>query len=288
MVKNGGDCQVEVLYQGSYFNSVKKVQDSELLSETVFLSTELEAVGTLLVDLKSYCIKEAGWEIHRAGDPELLGRGVLPELKGVEAYFSVGRELNRATAGIGGGLVKELLTECVRGIIQAETYVTGDRGFPSEDDYELCWKQEHVDCCRYYKRENMGNNPWFAHIGDHRRDKNLFNRYKAAAVYRRTDGSLLATGTFSDSFHELNVQLSFDRDRVTSCKAAFLRAPGPVCAESSGLLGPFTGKSIGELSKKEVAKIIGGPNGCIHLVDIICDTLTAAGAAVSAGAAGTA
>ena len=42
----------------------------------------LEAVGTLLVDLKSFGIKEAGWEIHRAPDPELLGRGVLPDLKG--------------------------------------------------------------------------------------------------------------------------------------------------------------------------------------------------------------
>lgn len=74
---------MEVLYQGSYFYSVKKVKDSELLAETVFLSTELEAVGTLLVDLKSFCIKEAGWEIHRAPDPELQGRGVLPELKGL-------------------------------------------------------------------------------------------------------------------------------------------------------------------------------------------------------------
>ena len=138
--KNGGACKVEVLYQGSYFYSVKKVKDSELLAETVFLSTELEAVGTLLVDLKSFCIKEAGWEIHRAPDPELQGRGVLPELKGVEAYFNAGRFLSRATDRIGGGLVKGLLTECVRGIIQAETYITKYRGFPTEDEYERCGK----------------------------------------------------------------------------------------------------------------------------------------------------
>jgi hypothetical protein len=274
--KNGGACKVEVLYQGSYFYSVKKVKDSELLAETVFLSTELEAVGTLLVDLKSFCIKEAGWEIHRAPDPELQGRGVLPELKGVEAYFNAGRFLSRATDRIGGGLVKGLLTECVRGIIQAEIYITKYRGFPTEDEYERCWKQEHVDSCRYYKRENMGENHWFAYVGEHRREINLFNRYKSMTVYRRTDGSFLATGSFSDSFHELNVQLSFDGDRITSCKAAFLRAPGPVCIESSEFLGPFTGRSIAELNKKEVAKIIGGPDGCIHLVDIIHDTLTAA------------
>lgn len=274
---------MEVLYQGSYFYSVKKVQDSELLAETVFLGTELEAVGTLLVDLKSFCIKEAGWEIHRAPDPELPGRGVLPELKGVEAYFSAGRVLSRAADGIGGGLVKGLLTECVRGIIQAETYITKYRGFPTEDDYEKCWKQEHVDSCRYYKRENMGKNHWFAYIGGHRREINLFNRYKSMTVYRRTDGSMFATGSFSDSFHELNVQLSFDGDRITFCKAAFLRAPGSICIESSELLGPFTGKSIAELNKKEVAKIIGGPDGCIHLVDIIYDTLATAGAAGAAG-----
>ena len=118
---------------------------------------------------------------------------------------------------------------------------------------------------RYYKRENMGENHWFAYIGGHRRENNLFNRYKSMAVYRRIDGSLFATGSFSDSFHELNVQLSFDGDRIASCKAAFLRAPGPVCIESSEFLGPFTGRSIAELNKKEVAKIIGGPDGCIHL-----------------------
>ena len=273
---------MEVLYQGSYFYSVKKVQESELLAETVFLDTRLEAVGTLLVDLKSFRIKEAGWEIHRAPDPELLGRGVLPDLKGVEAYFGAGRALSRAAGGIGGGLVRGLLTECVRGIIQAETYVTKYRGFPTEDDYERWWKQEHVDSCRFYKRENMGKNHWFAYIGGHRRENNLFNRYKSMAVYRRIDGSLFATGSFSDSFHELNVQLSFDGDRIASCKAAFLRAPGSFCIESLELLGLLNGKSMAELKKKEVAGIIGGPEGCIHLVDIIYDTLVAAGDATAA------
>ena len=102
------------------------------------------------------------------------------------------------------------------------------------------------------------------------------------AVYQQTDGSFFSTGSFSDSFHELNIQLSFDgmEGMITSCKGTFLRAPDVVCFENSNNLEPFIGKSITELSKKEVAKIIGGPDGCFHLVDIIHDTLVASSVAL--------
>lgn len=273
---------MEALYQGSYFCSVKKVQGGELLAETVFLSTAFEAVGRLIVDLTSYRIKEARWDIYRSPENKLIGGDFVPALIGIEAYFSIGQALNRVGNGEGGGLVKDLLAECVRGIIQAETYVYKDRGYASADEYENSWRKDHVNSCRYYSSLHRVINGWFDHVGDYMRDHTLFNRYKSFAVYGQTDGSFLAASSFSDSFHELNVQLSFNgtKGTITDCKGTFLRAPDLVCFENTNHFTSLMGKSVVGISKKEVAKAMGGPNGCFHLVDIVYDTLAAFSAAL--------
>jgi len=268
---------MKVLYQGSYLCSVKKDRGCDLTAETVFLSTVFEAVGKVVVESTSYRIKEARWDIYRSPDNKLNGGGFLPELNGVEAYFDAGRALKHLTGREGGKLVKEVLAECVRGAILAETYVFKDRGHSSADDYEAYWQKERKNACRYYTNLDRVKIGWFDHIGYHIRENNLYNKYKSFTVYQQNDDCFYATGNFNDSFHELNVQLSFDGEKglITDCKGAFLRAPDAVCFENANHLTSLIGKNITGLSKKDVAKVAGGQEGCFHLVDIVYDTLVA-------------
>ncbi|NPV73624.1 MAG: DUF2889 domain-containing protein [Pelotomaculum sp.] len=272
---------MKVLYQGSYFCSVKRVQEQNILAETAFLSTLFEATGKLVVDSKTYSIKEARWDVYRSPGGELNGGGFLPDLIGLEAYFSISGVLNRVISGKASGLIKELLAECVRGVIQAETYIFKERGYDSADDYEQWWRKEHVNSCRYYSNLDRVINSWFDYIGYNLRENNLFNRNKSFTVYN-DNGRFYATGHFSDSFHEVGVQLSFNGldGKIVSCRGDYLRAPDAVCFENISLLDSFIGRSINGINKKEVAKIAGGPSGCFHLVDIIYDTLVASNIAL--------
>jgi len=272
---------MEVLYQGSFFSTVKRVHGGELLAETFFISTAFEAVGWLRVGLKSFEIKEARWDIYRSPDNSLNGGRNSPELKGVEAYFKVGGDLRRAVGGVGGGLPQELLAECIRGIIQAETFVFAERGYPTARAYEEFWKKTYLNSCRKYSNLDRVIQSWYDHVGDCTRNGCLFTRNKSCSVYRQPDGSLMATGGFSDSFHELSVCLSIAGigGVITACTGNFLRAPDPVCFENVDHLASLIGKDIANLSKKELAKDTGGPQGCNHLVDIIYDTGKAVAAA---------
>ena len=273
---------MEIMYQVNSFSTVKRVHGSELLADCFFLSTGCEAIGQLRVDIESFIIKEARWEVLRSPDGSLNGEREVEALKGTEAYFDVGGALRRAVGEDGGGLAMELLAECIRGIIQAETYVHTVRGYPTARAYEAHWNKFYLDSCRYYSNLDRVNQQWFDHVGSYARDRCLFNRVKNCVVYQDPEGNLTATGTFCDSFHELGLYVSLtDKGVITSCTGNFLRAPDRVCFENEGHLASLVGKSIAGIKKKEVAGFTGGPQGCNHLVDLAYDLGKAVAIAIS-------
>lgn len=263
---------MEALYHSSSFTTVKTLPGGELLAECFYLGTDIEAVGKLQVDAKSFSIRGARWDIYRSPGGSLNGGRDLPELLGVEAYFNSGGDLRRAAGGEGGGLPRELLAECVRGIIQAETFIFNERGYPTARAYEESWKKMYSDSCRYYSNLDRVTRSWFDHVGGLLRSGCLYNRCKSCSVRRLPEGGLTAAGSFSDSFHELGVHLSLTGEGVaTTCTGNFLRAPDRVCFENAGHLDYLVGKKIAALNKKMVAAGLGGPQGCNHLVDIVYD-----------------
>ena len=263
---------MEALYHSNTFSTVKTLPGGELLAEAFLLSTDFEAAGRLQVDLKSFLIREAAWNIYRSPGGNLDGGGEVPELRGVEAYFNAGGALRRAVGGAGGGWPRELLAECVRGIIQAETYIFVERGYPTAEAYEKYWEEAYLNSCRYYSNLDRVTTSWFGHVGNHDRQGCLYSRCKSCAVYRRPAGGLAAAGSFSDSFHELGVNLTLDEEGiVTAARGNFLRAPDRVCFENAGHLDYLSGKQIAVMNKKVVAEGIGGPQGCNHLVDLVYD-----------------
>lgn len=261
---------MKILYQSNSCSTVRIINGDELLAESILINTDFEAVGQLVTDLKSFRIKKARWDVYRSPDSSMNGGKELPELIGVEAYFSAGGFLRRATGDEAGGLPRELLAECVKGIIQAETFIFIDRGYQSAKAYDDYWDEIYLNACRYYSNLERVVRRWSDHVGYYHRERNLFNRFLNCRVYRRDNGYLAASGSFSDSFHELGVHFDLnDEGTVVESAGNFLRAPDQVCFESREHVLKLIGKKIACMEKKEIGELVGGPHGCNHLVDIV-------------------
>ncbi|OPX86790.1 MAG: hypothetical protein A4E53_02822 [Pelotomaculum sp. PtaB.Bin104] len=269
---------MQALYQVNRFITVDTLGEDELLSKSIYSSTDVEAVGQLIANQDSLRINKAQWDIYRSPGSVLNGGKELPGLIGVEAYLNSGKELKRVIGEESDGLPRELLAECVKGIIQAETFIFEKRGFLSPQAYEEHWDKIYLNICRYYSHLELGLRRWFEHIGYSERTQNLYNRSKSCTVCRQDDGELSASGSFIDSFHELFVQITVNtKGIVTDASGNYLRAPDPVCYESSEHMEKIIGKNITRTNKKEIIELAGGPHGCDHLVDLVYDLSRAVG-----------
>lgn len=266
---------MELIYQKNRFCSVKRIHSGELLAEASVLGTEIEATGTLKVDQSSFEIKDARWEIFRSPKGVFNGSNEAPGLKGATAYFGIGRHLRREVGDLAGGLVRELLAECVKGIIQSETFLFQERGFPTLRAYCEHWRKAQVDSCRYQSNLHRVKRWWNEYVDGLQHGLNLFNRTKNCAVYRLPDGLIVHSG-FSDSYHELGLLSRVDlAGRVQECSCTFLRAPDQVCFECALLPGNLKSVALTTSNKKQLAEIVGGPQGCEHLVDLVEELRTA-------------
>jgi hypothetical protein len=260
---------MEVLRQSSFYTMVKRADD-HLLAETIYLSTTEEAVGWIRAEPKSFLIEDAGCSFLRAAGRQINERHALPSLVGTEAHLNAGSEITRAAGGQDGWLKRELMNECVKGIIQAETFLFSERGYATLKDYENFWRQFQLNTCRRFSHLERTTRGWAEHVGVAQRDRYLFNRSKSCSVSRKKNGKMEAVGSFSDSFHEMGGRLALSpKGRITGCSANLLRAPDRVCFEGPELLSPLVGENVMQLDKKRVALSVGGRQNCTHLIDLI-------------------
>ncbi len=262
---------MDLVYQNNFFSTVKDFHQANLIAETVRIGTDIEAVGKLIVNSKTFVINGAGWEIIRSPGGVQNGSGTVHGLIGTTAYFNAGAALRRAVEGESSGLIKGLLSECVRGVIQAETFLYRERGYPTPEAYGEYWEKSYLDSCRYYSNLNRISVRWQDYVRKINPGNNYFNRFKTYSIYKRS-GGIRAIGILSDTFHEINISMDLRRDGlVTGCTGSFLRSPDPVCIENISLLEQFQGSIFPGRRRKEIAKIIGGPQGCDHMVSLLSD-----------------
>lgn len=259
---------MKLIYQKSWFCSVQGSHSGELLAEASVLGTEVEATGRLRVDQTSFEIKDARWEVFRSPGGIFNGSREVSGLKGATAYFNTGRNLRKEVGDAAGGLARELLAECVRGVIQSETFLFRERGFATLRTYSDHWRQSHVNSCRNYSNLHRVTRSWDEYVDGFKHGLNLFNRFKNCSVHLVEDG-LIAHAGFSDSFHELGLSCSLDfTGRVKECSGSFLRAPDQVCFECALLPSSLKGLTLTGCTKKQLSEIVGGPQGCEHLLDL--------------------
>ena len=148
-------------------------------------------------------------------------------------------------------------------------------------EYEKIWLDQKVNYCRPYTGRMPGLYDWPHHVNslNHYRTRNLYNKYKQYTIITEGGDEAVINGTYQDSFHEMHAQISYSMTgrQITGFDMTMQRWPYAACFEmdhtASGL---FVGRNIDELTKREIGGMIGGPNGCFHLVDIVADMAKAA------------
>lgn len=270
---------MRIINQGNHFCSVDQCGEGTIRCKTVFLSTHFEAMTYMVAETKAYQIQEAGWEVMRTEDSSLLGAGRLPQLNGCEAYFNAGPKIHGLEAPGITAEIKELLLECIRGIIQAECYLFPERGYRDRKEYMDSWNENNAGTCLHFSHLEQHTRTWFDYIGDHIRSQNLFNRNKSYRIWDEGKGSsaFQITGTFCDSFHEMNASLCISKDtgNIEACQLSLMRAPGPFCFELASYGERLVDENIRQLTKKKIAGILGGGLGCFHFVDLIAGMASA-------------
>lgn len=259
---------------GFHFNSsvkVDRISEHELKSECVILSTHRESRGWLITDVQGLKIRQAGWADYRlAGDGAQSGQ--IPELIGVEAFLEAGPHIKMALPSMDQEPIRELISECIRGLVQAETFFFKERGYESAAQYDSYWEQMYLNGCYYYSHLERVEKPWLEYVGYTQRSGNLFNRVHSVAIYREQDGCYSLNAAFIDSFHELGVRLGIDTGGIVCLAEAFYnRAPDIICRDNTRHLEKLLGLCLSHLSKKDLASLAGGANGCNHLVEILYD-----------------
>ena len=265
---------MQLLSQRSLRSCTRQTDKGRITAEAVLLSTDCEIVARIAAAADTFIIEQAVWELLRQGAEYAPSGGAVPALLGAEAYFGVAPALSRAFSDPAQDFVREMFAECVKAVLQSETYLYTQRGFASGQEYQDNWDVSHPDSCRYYSHLDTVESRWFDHIGPQPRTGNLFHRHKNVAVWHCGQVGLQATGSFLDSFHEVGVMVDCSATGIIErFDATFMRAPDRICFGTAELVQAMVGKNVRELTRRDINRCAGGGEGCAHLLDISRDTL---------------
>ncbi|MFZ5645199.1 MAG: DUF2889 domain-containing protein [Bacillota bacterium] len=257
---------MRILHSAHWHTSVSDSGPESLTGHTLLLSTDLECSVFLRVNKKTFNIESAVWKVFRSpGSP--VSREIK-NFRGIEAYLGSGPTLKKAAAESGSEEALPLVNETVRGIIQAETFVFKERGFNDSQAYDQYWNTMYANSCRYYSNLNKVKVRWEEYISGQNRFGILYNKFKCFSAYE--NGQFIeARGQMSDSFHEVSIISGMDKEtgEVRTLDCRLVRGPDPVCFEAGSLGKKLVGKKISAMSKKEMARELGGGQGCIHIID---------------------
>lgn len=265
--------EMNAVYHATYSCTVDR-KGTELLTRCALISTDYEASAQLAVDIHNFKINYVGWDIYRTPAGYTLISQDIPELNGVEAYFYSGSQIRQAVGHVMNGIPLELITECIRGIGQAEAFIIKERGFSSPEQFDEYCGEIGIDSCYYYSNLDLLEMPWSEYMGEHSyaRDKDLFYRHKYYTIFSQPDNSLLTSASFVDTFHEIAMVTTLNAEGlITECSGDFMRSPDKICYKTLELLSQLKGQNLAAASKKEIAGWLGGSLGCTHLYEMACD-----------------
>lgn len=230
----------------------------------VFLGEESVMTATVKVGVKDFIIEEAKGSVN--------GKEYeVDELKGLYGYISGKKAIKKKTMNKFPEL-SPLFLQCVSGLIQAETYVYDERGYNSKDEYNRYWDNLEEDGCRYYsnKRADLrASEPaWMEYVPDNFKATELFKREKRYSAVVE-DGTLITVGFLNDTYHEMAISMELNiQGNVLDFQIVFFRGPGQACFSNSENSNMLKGWNIKDISKRDIIKILGGCDGCYHIVEL--------------------
>lgn len=265
---------MEFLQQRHWHTTVMREDKKTIIAKTDYMDNLIERRAVIKVDVFSLEITEAWLErLGRAGDMAEK-RHYIEKLKGVKAYLGNGRPLKEALQEAGDQLERSLFNESVIGIIQAETFLFEERGYPDAATYNQFWEEYYLGSCRYYSNLDQVKSSWIDFVGTSLRQKNLFNRGKCQQMMRDQNGDYLIWGSLIDTFHQMGTFIKADQGmKITAAHGQLIRMPDAVCSSAAGLMDNLPGVDLSGISKKELAGILGAGQGCIHIIDLVWDSV---------------
>lgn len=101
----------------------------------------------------------------------------------------------------------------------------------------------------------------------------LFNRVKSCSVDEIDDDLFKASGTFIDTYHEINLTLHVKKNNleIVWAKAEMVRRPQTNCGAAQGQDRFLVGIKIGPGLRKAIHNAIGDEHGCTHMADLALD-----------------
>ena len=262
---------MNVLGQSNISNIVNRMGD-KLCSSCILSDNTFEISTKLIVDIKNFEIIESFAEIHKSPFENMKKIIQLDEFKGKSGYIEGKKWLKRVLDFENGEVLKVLFNQCINGIIQAETYLIQERGFKSNEEYNRYWDQIEENGCRMYCNKHQDDLEWTEYASPLDRKENLFNRSINSKWFELDDKNIFAVGTFSDSYHELHVNLKMkNHEQIETCEIEYKRAPGKACFENYIHQEKLKGKYLKELDKKTIISMFGKSQGCYHLVDLLLE-----------------
>ena len=272
---------ITVIEQGAYLTQINKTGAGKFTAKSAFLGTRFECDAVLFADACTMTIDRAAYCIHRTPGNQNLTEEEIPELSGAPCTFDGSRFIRSLPDYDGNGFIRELLTENLRSINQAEMYMLEEIGISDPMSYEEYWRDQKENYCRPYTGRMPDIYDWPMHSDylKYYRNRNLYNKYKQYTIIGDGSDEAVITGTYQDSFHEMCAQISYSMNtgKITDVDMTLRRWPFAACFEMDHMWsGLFVGRQIDELTKKETGKLIGGSGGCFHLTDIVADMAKAA------------
>jgi len=265
---------MDFLIQRFWHTSVLRDDEHYLTAKTSYMDSLMERLAVMRLEVSTFIISEA-W-LGRLGGPGDMGekREYIDSMKGVKAYLGSGSQLRRALHGIKDEHERSLFNDSVIGVVQAETFLYRERGYDNAAKYNQAWEDFYVGSCRYYSNLHRISTSWGDYIGFPGREENLFDRCKSQQLYRDDEGSYVINGSLIDSFHQVNTSLKLDNGmKVIAARSELLKVPDEVCRESADQMANVTGLLLPGIAKKELAGLLGAGQGCVHLIDLLYDSV---------------
>ena len=252
-------------YNSTRNTIVNRHTNGELHSQCSFVSTLEESSAWITVSPNDFRIQQAAMETYRSLHGE-IGCLEFPELVGMEAYLQAGSQL-KIIFGPEQQEIRELFTECIKGVIQSEPYLWIERDFQDQSAWIDHWYAVNDKSCYTFSHPTDVTEDWFVAP----RSKNLFNRSYVVHI-QKGKGRNVAKGIFIDPWHEISVCLVLDQQNViVEASSAQIRVPAKICDKAAGSMQNLVGCNAYDLSKKDIAAFVGGPEGCTHLLEIVSD-----------------
>lgn len=275
-----------------------------MISRVLLLDADREISCEIQADVHTLEIRDVRMEVLKAPG-ENADEIPLGFLIGEKTFIEGKRVIRTHLTDPADRLSSYLLQQSINGIIQAETYFWHDRGFPDAESYNRYWDDLEQSGCRMYSHPDPADLRWLDYAPPGPRRHALFHRLKsvqilesggqcAASCAAQTDAGqegqspaeeggessvtmngFVCRGDFIDSYHEISIQLICDSQGIIrEAQIQFLRAPGKACFENEGHAFTLPGHSIYDLKSADIIELIGGEDGCYHLVEILKDMRT--------------